>query len=108
MTGRLNTSRYARRDLVIDDGLLRNKVTSFIDGYNQIPYVDRPDNRRYVTQAFDRLDTLAVAFYGDARLWWVIAEFQPEPIMSPIFIEPGTELIIPSRTYVYQYMSENF
>jgi nucleoid-associated protein YgaU len=43
----------------------------------------------------DRLDLLAIRFYGDAEKWWRILDFNPE-IPNPTSIVPGTVLRIPS------------
>ena len=43
----------------------------------------------------DRLDLLALDFYGDASLWWVIASANSLPGDS-IYLEPGMQIRIPS------------
>lgn len=44
----------------------------------------------------DRYDTLAQKFYGDARLWWIIAAANNFTKAS-LVVEPGIQLRIPSN-----------
>ena len=48
-----------------------------------------------ISQDGDRLDLLAHQFYGDASLWWYIAQANHLNTMN---IEPGTSLRIPAST----------
>lgn len=72
-----------------------------------------PDNRQHVVETGDTLFTLAARYFypieGAANLWWIIADFQPDPIHDPtIALEPGTVLVIPSlRTVLERIFSEN-
>ncbi len=64
-------------------------------------YRERPDNIVHVVNAGDTLWSLAGKYYrGIPRpngLWWVIADFQPQPIRDPTLkIPEGTVLVIPS------------
>ncbi|MER5754294.1 tail protein X [Streptomyces sp. NPDC002088] len=43
----------------------------------------------------DRIDLLAVQFYGDARLWWHIADANPE-VLDWSVLTPGQIIRIPS------------
>jgi hypothetical protein len=96
------TSRYSKSNLVYDIGLLREGVlTAYLTDPVPIKFVDRDDNTKIEVRLGDRLDNMAVAFYGDPDLWWVIADFQPNPVMEPLFLEPGRELIVPSYSYVF-------
>ena len=47
----------------------------------------------------DRIDRLAFEFYGDPRLWWVIAlrNGWEQPMTG---LHPGDEIVIPSPRYV--------
>ena len=59
------------------------------------------DTRQHIVQQGETLWTLAARYYADFQrpsgLWWVIADFQPEPIHDPtITLTPGTVLHIPS------------
>ncbi len=64
-------------------------------------YRELPDNRVVVVTQGDTLWGLAARlFAGTSRpsgLWWVIADFQPDPIRDPtIVLEAGRTLFVPS------------
>jgi len=67
----------------------------------EVKYQDWPDNRIHVVQEGDRPWTLAGRFFKPvpfpSRLWWIICQFQPDPIHDPtVKLEVGRELFIPS------------
>lgn len=70
------------------------------------------DNRFHLVVDGDTLFNLADRYFGPrtdaASLWWIIAEFQPEPILDPtLSLEPGRQLVIPSlRTIEGEIFSE--
>lgn len=82
--------------------------------YGEEPYRyrDLPDNREHVVREGETLFTLAGRYFAPlprpAGLWWVIADFQPEPIHDPtVELSPGRVLIIPSvRTLTEEIFSE--
>lgn len=45
--------------------------------------------------AADRVDTLAYDYYGNAQLWWMIADANPE-IIDWLGLEPGEVIRIPN------------
>lgn len=47
----------------------------------------------YTLQEGERLDTVAGQFYGDGRLWWVIAA--ASNVGWGLQVPPGTRLLIP-------------
>jgi len=60
-----------------------------------------PDNIQHAVRNGDSLFSLAQRYYATmsqaAQLWWVIADFQPDPILDPtIQLEIGRILQIPS------------
>lgn len=62
--------------------------------YPNIPF--RNDDVYVATETGDRLDTLAHQFYGDSRLWWIIAS--ANNIHNAVFaLEDGTVLRIPQN-----------
>jgi nucleoid-associated protein YgaU len=79
------------------------------------PFVYRSftDNRQHTVEEGDTLWTLAARYFSPmdsaANLWWVIADFQPDPIHDPtIALVPGTVLVIPSvRTVLENVFDEN-
>lgn len=58
------------------------------------------DRHHIVTQAeIRRIDLISYRYYGDVRLWWVIAE--ANNITDPTHLTPGKVLRIPARETVY-------
>ena len=62
--------------------------------YEPIPL--RDDDIYVVTQTGDRLDAIAYQFYGDSRLWWIIAAAN-NIHDAPIGIEDSLILRIPAN-----------
>lgn len=71
------------------------------------------DNRVHIVCEGDTLFTLASRYFASfpnpGELWWIIADFQPDPIIDPTLKLPlGAELFIPSeRTVSEQIFSES-
>lgn len=70
-------------------------------------YREYSDNRIHTVAQGESLFTLAARYFGPipraAGLWWLIADFQPDPIHDPtIRLSPGSRLIIPSLRTVYE------
>lgn len=60
-------------------------------------YPDIPvtaDDSYVITVLGDRLDLLALDFYGDTSFWWVIASANALPGDS-LYLEPGAQIRIP-------------
>ena len=82
--------------------------------YGEEPYRYRvfPDNREHVVRQGDTLFTLAHRYFTGierpAGLWWIIADFQPDPIHDPtLTLTVGRVLIIPSvRTIQEDILNE--
>jgi hypothetical protein len=65
------------------------------------PYAPFADNIQHTVTSGDTLWSLAQRYYGaiaaGANLWWVIADFQPDPIFDPtIQLAPGAVIVVPS------------
>ena len=65
-------------------------LTSF---YSRTEFTD--EDMYFITQAGDRLDNLALQFYGNPHMWWYIARVNNLVTMN---VEPGIRLRIPSGT----------
>src|SRR5438552_3903313 len=72
----------------------------------------RSDNIKHLARAGESLFTLAGRYYRSipraAGLWWVIADFQPDPILDPtVELTEGSILVIPSvRTLLEEVLAE--
>lgn len=67
--------------------------------YKNLKYPNIPlseDDIYVVTTAEDRLDSLAHQFYNDVRLWWIIANANPDKIRRDGFgLDSNIEIRIP-------------
>jgi len=70
------------------------------------------DNRQHLVREGDTLFSLAGRYFASlprpSGLWWVIADFQPEPVHDPTLgLELGRLVVVPSvRTLVEEIFSE--
>jgi hypothetical protein len=94
-------SRYIQADL------LRDTAERIHTGSRpRYVFADIDDITMHVIEAGDTLHSLADLYYGSensnsATYWWLIADFQPEPIQDPtIALEPGDIILIPPISIV--------
>lgn len=76
-----------------------------LDEREPFRFRELPDNRLHRAREGDTLSTLAARFFPNftrpAGLWWIIADFQPSPILDPtIRLRPGALIVIPSERTV--------
>lgn len=74
--------------------------------YPEIPQTEEDDY--VITTLGDRLDLMALDFYGDVSFWWVIASANSLPGDS-IYLEPGLQIRIPANlpSVINQYSQTN-
>lgn len=65
------------------------------EGFNTSP---RPDDRFHIVKQGDRVDLLAHKYLGDARLWWIICEYNN--IFWMFDLVEGNEIRLPSYNYM--------
>jgi len=63
--------------------------------YPEIPLSEN-DIYVYTTQG-DRYDILALNYYGDSSLWWIIASANPNIGLSTLVIPEGVQIRIPNN-----------
>lgn len=66
--------------------------------YKNVIYPDIPvteDDTYIITTGGDRYDTLALQFYGDSSLWWVIASANNSK-KDGLIVQQGVQLRIPA------------
>ncbi len=61
------------------------------------PITAAPDDLYVITTAGDRYDTLALDYYNDPKLWWIIAGANSQGRDS-LAVKPGIQLRIPMNT----------
>jgi hypothetical protein len=77
----------------------------YLDEREPFAYRDEPDNQLHVLVEGDTWWGLAWRYFqGFDRpegLWWLLCEFQPEPVVDPtIRLVPGRLVVIPSLRLV--------
>jgi hypothetical protein len=95
-------SRYALCSAQLDAG-----GRLFLKDRDPFRFQDFPDTRTYVVAAGDTLFTIAGRYFAPlprpAGLWWVLADFQPDPILDPtLALDLGRLLYVPSIRVVTQ------
>lgn len=103
--------RYSR--FTFSNGYTDDADGSFLlEDPEPFPFQDLADNVAHTVEDGDSLFTLAARFFADfprpAGLWWIIADFQPSPIIDPTLkLAVGSTLFIPSqRTITEQIFNE--
>lgn len=77
------------------------------------PYKDRTDNRTVIARRGDTLFTLAGRYFQPLSracgLWWVIGDYQPQPIHDPTLqLAPGRAIVVPSlRTVLEEVFNDD-
>jgi hypothetical protein len=67
----------------------------------------------HVVSDGDNLWSLAAKYYGseqedETNYWWVIAEFQPKPIIDPTLrLEAGIIILIPPLSWIQEGLASN-
>lgn len=84
-----NTSRYNWSVEYID-----SKNGDFFGTRQPLNLREDASDLFYTVSDCDRIDLIAYKYYGDVRLWWVIAEFNN--IINPLELYAGTVLRIPT------------
>jgi phage tail protein X len=85
-------NRYQGIPIIKEDSGKRAYVTS---RYPEIPLSEN-DIYVYTTQG-DRYDVLALSYYNDSSLWWVIAIANPSVGLSTLVIPEGVQIRIPNN-----------
>lgn len=68
-------------------------------------FVNRSDTRRVMANGGDTWQSLAAqhlrSIDNAEELWWVLADFQPEPVIDPTeAIEAGTIIFVPNEEFI--------
>ena len=85
-------ARYSSIPILPSTGDLPRRYAN--SKYPEIP-LDFTDTYVYVT-AGDRYDTLALSYYQDSSLWWVISIANPSLVQDSLIPPQGAQVRIPS------------
>ena len=102
--------RFSRHTFTIGRADAQGRL--YLSDRKRFLYRSLPDNIEHTVKQGDTLWTLAGRYFASlprpAGLWWVIMDFQPDPIHDPTLeLVPGTVLHIPSeRTILEEIFSE--
>jgi len=86
---------------------LSNERGLFLSDRVPFRFQNFPDNRQHVVVQGEDLFMLAARYFSPIanpdQLWWIIADFQPEPVFDPtVAIAEGRVLSIPSIAVVHE------
>ncbi len=87
------------------EALLDTNERLFLFGQEPFRFRAFTDNREHIAREVDTLFNLAGQFFKPfdrpAGLWWIIADFQPQPILDPTLkLDAGKLMFIPSLRVV--------
>lgn len=91
--------------------------TVYLDEREPFRFRDEPDNKHHTARDGDTWWGIAWKFFRSFRnpalMYWLLCEYQPEPIIDPtIKIAAGTDIVIPSdrviRNYVFNRENRRF
>ena len=100
-------SRYTFCQALLDDD-----ERLFLSDREPYRFRALPDNRQHVVKEGETLFSLAGRYFAPlprpAGLWWIIADFQPDPVLDPtLALGVGSVVVVPStRTVVEEIFSE--
>jgi hypothetical protein len=84
--------RYQNINIKKQDGTRSQYYVNNV--YPEVPL--SPEDTYVIATLGDRLDLLALDFYGDTDFWWVIASANALPGDS-LYLEPGSQIRIPAN-----------
>lgn len=84
--------------------ILRGAEGDSLGTRSRIDTTPRYDDRFHTVIEGDRIDLIAHRYLGDARLWWIVADYND--LFFPLELEAGTVLRIPSVEHVQMRILE--
>lgn len=102
--------RFSR--FTFSSGVLDDDERLFLTERDPFRFRALADNRQHVVKEGDTLFSLAGRYFASlprpSGLWWIIADFQPDPIHDPtLALDIGRVVLVPSvRTVIEEVFSE--
>jgi hypothetical protein len=102
--------RFSRYEFTL--GIRDDDARLFLTDREPFRFRSLPDNRLHEVKEGETIFTIAGRYFRPrsraAGLWWIIADFQPDPIQDPtIPLDLGRRLFVPSlRTIDEEILSE--
>lgn len=102
--------RFSR--FTFSSGVLDDNERLFLTERDPFRFRALADNRQHVVREGDTLFSLAGRYFASlprpSGLWWIIADFQPDPIHDPtLALDIGRVVLVPSvRTVIEEVFSE--
>ena len=103
--------QYSRHSFT--SAVLDNDDRLYLTTREPYRYQPFPDNIQHSVRQGETLEKIANRYYrgfidNAAQLWWVLADFQPEPIIDPTLeLEAGSIIVVPSiRTLTEEVFNE--
>jgi nucleoid-associated protein YgaU len=91
-------SRYTQTDLIIHEGKQIFKIRDLVN-------LNMDNATHYIFKQGDRLDILADKYLGDAQLYWVILDCNPQ-YMWEGDIQYGDVILIPNEQEVIKWLNQ--
>ncbi len=94
-------SAYSRDRYCV--GITDEESNLYLTDPEPFRYQDRPDNLVHVVVEGETWESIAFNEYGREDLWWVLPDYQPEPVHDPtVALVGGSTLILPSSRVVFE------
>lgn len=98
---------------LLTTGLTDTNQNVFLADRVPLRFIDLPDNRKHTVKEGDSLFNIAGRYFAPvnrpAGFFWVVADFQPDPIIDPTLkLDSRRVLIVPSiRTLIEIVLNED-
>lgn len=101
-------NRYSFLQTLLQPSPSSTQNDSYI-GYVNVKYPEIPldfsDIYMYVDRG-DRYDTLALEYYGDSRLWWIISRANTNQTPDSLIPDIGSQIRIPGKNRVFNIINQ--
>ena len=94
MVFELDSSPYYQNSTVVKFTIEKELINT----RNKLVHTPQADDDYYIVKDEDTLDQLAFNYYGNAKLWWIIADIND--IDHPMVLTTGAVLVIPNLSNI--------